>query len=189
MRCDFGPRHLIFQGKEKANPLLHTYYFSFPFARSKHAVYIIFMKKCKCGESRIEMFYDRRPGELQTECKVCHCLRTRVNEYQRKQDPRQRIFEKVRKRCRENGRKFALTLDDIKIPSHCPLLGIPLSRDGFLDNYPSLDRIDSTKGYTPENVIVISYRANTIKSNATLSELLLLTKNLSDILARRTNAE
>lgn len=39
---------------------------------------------------------------------------------------------------------------------------------------PSLDRIDSSKGYISGNVKVISKRANAIKNDATLEELLLI---------------
>jgi hypothetical protein len=35
----------------------------------------------------------------------------------------------------------------------------------------SLDRIDSDKGYVKGNVQVISYRANMLKSNASIEEL------------------
>jgi hypothetical protein len=34
-----------------------------------------------------------------------------------------------------------------------------------------VDRLDNDKGYTPDNIRVISMRANDIKSNATLDEL------------------
>jgi hypothetical protein len=65
--------------------------------------------------------------------------------------------------------------------THCPLLGIELSyklpQKSLLDNYATLDRIDSSKGYTVDNVQIISYRANTIKNNATLEEMQLIAKN------------
>jgi hypothetical protein len=38
-------------------------------------------------------------------------------------------------------------------------------------NSPSVDRIDNTLGYTPDNVCVISHRANQLKRNASLDEL------------------
>lgn len=52
---------------------------------------------------------------------------------------------------------------------------------GRLPASASLDRLDSSRGYTPDNVWVISWRANQIKSNATLSEL----RTLCDALDRR----
>ncbi len=36
---------------------------------------------------------------------------------------------------------------------------------------PTIDRIDNTRGYTKDNVLVVSHRANSIKSDATLDEL------------------
>lgn len=59
------------------------------------------------------------------------------------------------------------------IPSHCPVLGIPLKYKGG-DNSPSLDRIDSNKGYVVGNVEVISYRANVLKNSSTQEERELL---------------
>jgi len=50
-------------------------------------------------------------------------------------------------------------------------------------NSISLDRIVPSKGYTKENVRVISYKANTIKSNANLDDLrrvVAYLENLSD---------
>lgn len=64
-------------------------------------------------------------------------------------------------------------IDDIGIPVTCPIFGIPLyfNRTRVRDNSISFDRIDSSKGYVLGNVIVVSYRANRLKSDATLDEL------------------
>lgn len=43
---------------------------------------------------------------------------------------------------------------------------------------PTLDKIIPALGYVPGNVWVISHRANTIKSDASLEELKTLTANL-----------
>lgn len=77
-------------------------------------------------------------------------------------------------RSKESGIEFSITAEDIVIPSHCPILDIPLraSTNGATDNSPALDRIDSAKGYVPDNVHVISQRANRLKSDATLEELI-----------------
>jgi hypothetical protein len=64
---------------------------------------------------------------------------------------------------------------DILIPSKCPVLGIPLMPNiggGRQDDHsPTLDRIIPGKGYVPGNVVVVSWRANRIKSDATIEEL------------------
>jgi len=69
--------------------------------------------------------------------------------------------------------EFTIAKSDIVIPEYCPVLGIKLERGhkGFHESAPTLDRIDSTKGYIQGNVAVISFRANRMKGNATLDEL------------------
>jgi hypothetical protein len=59
------------------------------------------------------------------------------------------------------------------VPERCPVLGIPLavSTRRCSAGSPTLDRIDSRLGYVQGNVIVVSFRANTIKSDSTLEEL------------------
>jgi hypothetical protein len=80
------------------------------------------------------------------------------------------MLNAARSRAKEKGIPFSLTAADISVPSHCPVLFIPLGT-GERDNAPSLDRIVPAKGYVPENVIVISQRANRIKNDATPQEL------------------
>jgi hypothetical protein len=65
-------------------------------------------------------------------------------------------------------------------PTHCPLLGIELtySAETSVPNCASIDRVDSLKGYTLDNCKIISFKANRIKSNATLEEIEILTRNL-----------
>lgn len=85
----------------------------------------------------------------------------------------------ARYRARKAGIPFNLTLEDIIIPDECPVLGIPIRhRDGGKhgdDNSPQLDRIVPSFGYVKGNVMVISGRANRIKSDATYEELEVLT--------------
>jgi len=84
------------------------------------------------------------------------------------------MWERSKRRARKKGFEHTIDYTDIHVPAYCPLLGIPLFRStgkGACDNSPSLDRIDSSKGYTPDNIWVISNKANSIKSNATIQEL------------------
>jgi hypothetical protein len=77
-----------------------------------------------------------------------------------------------KKRAHKKGLEFNLTIEDINIPEYCPVLGIKLVFDNYkmLDDSPTLDRIDSKKGYIKGNVCVISSRANQIKSNGSIDE-------------------
>jgi hypothetical protein len=71
------------------------------------------------------------------------------------------------------GHEFSITPEDIPLPDNCPVLGIPLTLypdKTNLDDSPSVDRIDNTKGYIPGNVRVISNRANGLKSDGTKPE-------------------
>lgn len=79
----------------------------------------------------------------------------------------------LRNRARSKGLDFDLTADDIVVPEYCPILGIKLIVVGghFTAASPSVDRVDSSRGYVRGNVRVISYRANRLKSNMTLKEV------------------
>jgi len=86
------------------------------------------------------------------------------------------MYHRSKSRALAKGLEHTITVEDIHIPDKCPLLGIALKDNtgqgkGNNPTSPSLDRLDSSKGYTPDNIWVISNRANEIKSNATLEEL------------------
>jgi hypothetical protein len=79
----------------------------------------------------------------------------------------------ARSRARKKGVPFSLTAADVVIPELCPVLGIPLvfGKGTVCPNSPSIDRIVPELGYVPGNVIVVSFRANVIKQNATPDEI------------------
>ena len=74
------------------------------------------------------------------------------------------LWSSARARAKNSGLNFNIEPGDITIPDTCPVLGIPMES-------PSLDRVDSTQGYVRGNIRVISWRANKLKSDATLDEL------------------
>ncbi len=86
-------------------------------------------------------------------------------------NPIKAMLQRCRKRAKDLGLEFNLSETDIDIPERCPILDISLNRLGNIENAPSLDRIDNTKGYINSNVLVISYKANRIKNNASLEDL------------------
>ncbi len=71
------------------------------------------------------------------------------------------------------GVPFDLTFADVwPLPTTCPALGIPISLFAeHRDNAVSFDQLQPKKGYTKGNVVVVSYRANRIKNDATPKEL------------------
>lgn len=97
----------------------------------------------------------------------------------------QKLFYAAKRRATQKGLEFKITIEDIEVPTHCPVLGIPLfpaSGKHARDNSPTLDRIDSRLGYTPGNIAVISHRANTIKGNSSPEELELIADYMEKLL-------
>lgn len=78
----------------------------------------------------------------------------------------------ARSRAGKLGLPCDLHVSDLEVPEMCPVLGIPLGWGGDCprDNRISLDRVIPEMGYVPGNVRVISWRANTLKNNATVEE-------------------
>jgi len=80
------------------------------------------------------------------------------------------------KRAGALGLDYNLNTDFIVsiCPAKCPVFGFELKYGGGdkTKRSASIDRIDSDKGYTMDNVMIISSLANTMKSNATNDELL-----------------
>lgn len=103
-------------------------------------------------------------------------LLPKMREYatnRRKRDPRLSLFEGAKRRAKQYSLPFTIAIDDIIIPELCPVLGIPIVIGGKANDphLPSLDRNIPELGYTPDNITVMSLRANSLKKNATLEEV------------------
>lgn len=92
--------------------------------------------------------------------------------WQRK-SPEKLLLYAARARARKGGLPFDLEITDIVIPEVCPILGIRLEKGDrcVCETSPSIDQIIPNKGYVKTNFQIISFRANTIKNDATLEEL------------------
>jgi hypothetical protein len=103
-------------------------------------------------------------------CKVCRCKRQ--TQWKREHN-KVRLTGYARHRAKIHGWPCNLTLHDFEIPEYCPVLGLKLSAGSGKqqDSSPTLDRIIPDLGYVPGNIRVISYKANRMRSNATLQEL------------------
>lgn len=104
-----------------------------------------------------------------TLCKPCNSNRVKSL------TPEWKMHQRAKQRCKTSGREFSIEVSDIVIPDICPILGIPINmnsgRSGAYSNSPSLDRKDNAKGYTKDNIQVISQKANAMKGAATEEEL------------------
>jgi hypothetical protein len=83
------------------------------------------------------------------------------------------LIRNARKRAKEKGLDCTIRPADIHVPERCPILDVPLekNRGQWKNNSFSLDRVDSSMGYVPGNVRVISWWANYLKSNLTLEQV------------------
>lgn len=101
-----------------------------------------------------------------------------------RKDPRKFMLSAAKARAKAKGLFFNIDITDIIIPDKCPLLGIDIkiSHNILSENSPSLDRLIPNKGYVKGNILVVSFKANSIKQNATLTELKTLVLNLERVL-------
>ena len=144
--------------------------------------------RCECGNTIERFTYQLKKGKV----KSCGCLQRGAIKCE---DPkvlkRRSLFHGTRARARKNNIIFTITQEDIVIPDFCPLLDIPLSltNSKLEDDSPSIDRLIPKLGYVAGNIQVISMRANMIKSNASIDELMLLTERLHAIFIERAGAD
>jgi hypothetical protein len=87
------------------------------------------------------------------------------------------MWNSAKNRAKKENIPFTLRLEDLialKFPDKCPIFNIPLKQNKqFHKDYsPSLDRIIPELGYVKGNVAIISWKANSLKSNGTIDDFL-----------------
>jgi hypothetical protein len=131
---------------------------------------------CNATKDATKDYYCRSKdgkGFYETICKSCY--KDQQNEKNRNKPTNERLFRSARSSSKKRGLAFTIKPEDIVVPDLCPILGIPLLKEsqgrGGKPNSPSIDRIDNYKGYTKDNIWVISLKANKCKSDLTLEQL------------------
>lgn len=83
-------------------------------------------------------------------------------------------FHRKRENAKKAGHEFTILFEDVVWNTHCPILGVKLDyfSDKMVDESPSFDRLDNSKGYVKGNVLIISLKANRLKSNGTKEDML-----------------
>lgn len=142
-------------------------------------------KKKECRAAKKELYAEvakERYNRLREE--ILQARKTK-----RKCSPEKVLFDSAKARAKKKEMPFDIEISDIHIPTICPLLRIPLaqSENKVSDGSPTLDRIDSNRGYIKGNIWVISFRANMIKSNSTFEEFQLIASNWKTLEERKSN--
>jgi len=84
----------------------------------------------------------------------------------------------IRMRCLSNGRDVTITPEDLcdaleATKGKCPVTGEDLTYGTHEESDWSVDRVDNLEFYTPENIIILSARANLAKSDFDLTDMIL----------------
>ena len=149
------------------------------------------IKRCStCGETKaLDLYHRNKNSKDGKSCRCKECAIDAANKYfennadkvvqnkkARRKDIRYSLREAAKDRATRANLPFNIEIEDIVVPEFCPVLNIKLekSKTGIATACsPSLDKIIPHKGYVKGNIIVMSYKANLMKNNATVKELLL----------------
>ncbi len=122
------------------------------------------------------------------------CSRTKARHYftnsgkykwnkNREANPIHFIYIRLKGSAKKRGIYFNLTEQDLrdKWNTHCPIYKKELVFFSNSDWSPSIDRINNQIGYTRENIVVVSRKANQQKNSTNLEELKMLYDYYSSI--------
>jgi hypothetical protein len=101
------------------------------------------------------------------------CVAKMNKQWQDTKGPAYLLWVAAKSRAKKKNLPFNLEVEDIVIPDRCPVFGVPLERAegrGADDNSPTLDKLIPSLGYVKGNIAVISWKANRLKSNGSLTD-------------------
>lgn len=112
---------------------------------------------------------------INTICSLCRGYNAKVQwNHNQSNRPEYILWNSAKSRARSKNIPFNIEIDDITIPEYCPVFNVKMIQK--TEYAPSIDRINSSKGYVKGNISIISLRANLLKNNATLDELKMIVK-------------
>lgn len=144
------------------------------------SVNLLWLCRCRCGREVPVQTGNLRNGHSKScgecgyqEMRVAEVLTTHGHTTGGEASKEYQMFCRAKERAKAKGVPFEIDIEDIVIPTHCPVFGWKLvhNDDYAKPNSPSLDRIHPERGYVRGNIWVISNKANTIKSDSTLEQL------------------
>lgn len=131
------------------------------------------MRAKRCPIKRKE-YYEKNKHKHKDKMKA-------YSQERRNTEPAKIMLTASKYRAKKRGLEHTITIEDVVIPELCPLLQVEMIKN--TDTAPSLDRIDSSKGYVKDNVMVISRKANVIKNDSTFEEFETIYNNWSKLYA------
>ena len=141
-----------------------------------------------CGKilsADTEHFYRKKSGILSSECRSCFRERSSRNQHTRHYAGGvdyhlSYIARGMRQRARMGDMECDIDAEFLKALLEeqgglCAISGIPLTfvkGKGHIPTNASIDRMDSQKGYTKDNVQLVAHQVNTMKSNLSVNQLI-----------------
>jgi hypothetical protein len=141
---------------------------------------VLWLCFCDCGKSKIVRGGNLKNGHVRScGCYTAGWLGRAHRTHGMGHTTEYRMWCDAKKRAEAANVPFTIKPQEIVIPKLCPFLEIPLfvAKGQPGRNSPSLDRIKRDLGYVPGNIRVISYKANSMKSDSTIEEFVLMAKN------------
>lgn len=140
-----------------------------------------------CGDvlsADVEHFYQKKDGSLSSECR--HCFRQRSSRNQKTlyyaggiDYHLAYITRNTRQRAKKEDIEYGIDIEFIHAvleaqEGRCAISRVQLTcakGEGHISTNASIDRIDPRKGYTKDNVQLVAYQVNTMKSNLSINQL------------------
>lgn len=135
------------------------------------------------NKDKIKNYNKKRTIERKSESSSKEYRNNKTKEF-RKNNYEKFLLYQIKASAKKRDLDFNLTIDDIVIPEFCPYLNLKLTKSvggGLLDTAPSVDRIDTSKGYIKGNVRIISHLANKMKNNVSIDLLITFANNVLNI--------
>lgn len=145
-------------------------------------------KKAYAKRQYFRKYYNDNKERIVERDRLRHNNNPEIREKRKKEwkenNPERYILTRIRESAKKRDLEFNLTVEDIIIPKFCKYLGIEITVKcgvGLKPSAASVDRIDSSKGYVRGNIQIISNKANAMKRDATIEDLIIFAKSVLKI--------
>ena len=139
--------------------------------------------KC-CRTLPIEEFYmAKKTGVYSSRCKKCDLIHYRERFDSSYKKRAILLVNYAKQGSRKRGIQFSITKDDVihqfeQQCGKCYYSGRLLTFAAGDENVMSIDRIDSSLGYTPNNIVICCWRINKMKNTCSSNEFLELCRDI-----------